>query len=641
MSVAERPAWLETNKQYLMAEVARVRAALENRATAADFLTPDRHDGVAEPALDRLCAIFRLSRFERDLLLACAGMELDSRFAEACATAQDNPRRAHPTFSLALSKFFEAHWSAISPAAPLRYWKLIEVGAGDTLATSPLRIDERILHFLTGTSYVDERLQGLAEMLESPERLPGSQRAVAEQAAALWAWRRPPPALPVIQFCGDDLSARQAVAAETCALLELTLFRVAAALLPPAPADTLPLIRLLEREAALSGAAFLVECQGIESSDVRAGAINLLVETGRAPLMLSRRERQQPFSRPVVTFEVARPLPAEQHAIWRGVLGEGPGLNGSLDRLVAQFNLSAAAIRAAAPQGLAQDISLERLWDICREQSRPRLEHLAQRIAPAASWDDLVLPDQQCAVLREIAAQVRQRAKVYGAWGFSNKSERGLGISALFSGPSGTGKTLAAEVLAGELRLDLYRIDLSQVVSKYIGETEKNLRQIFDAAEEGGAILFFDEADALFGKRSEVKDSHDRYANIEIAYLLQRMESYRGLAVLATNMKAVLDPAFLRRIRFAVPFPFPDAATRAEIWRRVFPKDAPTGALDPVKLARLNVTGGNIRNIAVNAAFLAAAADEPVRMSHLLSAARSEYAKIEKPLTEVETAGWV
>jgi SpoVK/Ycf46/Vps4 family AAA+-type ATPase len=230
---------------------------------------------------------------------------------------------------------------------------------------------------------------------------------------------------------------------------------------------------------------------------------------------------------------------------------------------------------------------------------------------------------------------------VYGAWGFARKSERGLGISALFSGASGTGKTLAAEVLAGELRLDLYRIDLSQVVSKYIGETEKNLRQIFDAAEEGGAILFFDEADALFGKRSEVKDSHDRFANIEIAYLLQRMESYRGLAVLATNMKAVLDQAFLRRIRFCVPFPFPTASMRAQIWRRVFPQSTPTEGLDPLKLAQLNVPGGNIRNIAMNAAFLAAEADEPVRMIHLLNAARNEYAKIEKPLTEVETGGWV
>ena len=203
---------------------------------------------------------------------------------------------------------------------------------------------------------------------------------------------------------------------------------------------------------------------------------------------------------------------------------------------------------------------------------------------------------------------VRQRAKVYDAWGFGAARARGLGISALFAGPSGTGKTMAGEVLANELNLDLYRIDLSQVVNKYIGETEKNLRRVFDAAEEGGAILLFDEADALFGKRSEVKDSHDRYANIEISYLLQRMEAYRGLAILTTNMKSALDTAFLRRLRFVVQFPFPDAAQRAEIWRRVFPAPTPTEGLDFAQLARLQVAGGNIRNMALNAAFLAAEA---------------------------------
>jgi SpoVK/Ycf46/Vps4 family AAA+-type ATPase len=215
------------------------------------------------------------------------------------------------------------------------------------------------------------------------------------------------------------------------------------------------------------------------------------------------------------------------------------------------------------------------------------------------------------------------------------------GISALFSGVSGTGKTLAAEVLASELRLDLYHIDLSAIVSKYIGETEKNLRRVFDAAEEGGAILLFDEADALFGKRSEVKDSHDRYANIEVSYLLQRMEAYRGLAVLTTNMKNALDAAFLRRIRFIVQFPFPDAAQRDKIWRRIFPATTPTEGLDFDKLARLNVTGGNIRNIALNAAFLAADAEEVVRMRHLAQAVRSEYAKLEKPVVESEIGGWV
>jgi SpoVK/Ycf46/Vps4 family AAA+-type ATPase len=244
-------------------------------------------------------------------------------------------------------------------------------------------------------------------------------------------------------------------------------------------------------------------------------------------------------------------------------------------------------------------------------------------------------------MLKEIAAQVKQRSKVYDIWGFAVRGANGLGISTLFAGASGTGKTMAAEVLAHELRLDLYRIDLSQVVSKYIGETEKNLQKVFDAAEAGGAILLFDEADALFGKRSEVKDSHDRYANIEVSYLLQRMEAYRGLAILTTNMKSAIDIAFLRRIRFVVQFPFPDITQRTEIWRRIFPARMPTEGLDFNKLARLNVAGGNIRNIALNAAFLAADEDKSVQMSHLLRSAKSEYAKLEKTLTEAEAGGWV
>jgi len=215
------------------------------------------------------------------------------------------------------------------------------------------------------------------------------------------------------------------------------------------------------------------------------------------------------------------------------------------------------------------------------------------------------------------------------------------GVAALFAGASGTGKTMAAEVLAQELRLDLYRIDLASMVSKYIGETEKNLRKVFDAAEESGAILLFDEADALFGKRSEVKDSHDRYANIEVSYLLQRVETYRGLAILTTNLKSAIDSAFLRRLRFLVQFPLPDAVQRADIWDRMFPEHMPTQGLEIAKLAKLTIPGGSIRNIAMNAAFLAADAASPVKMKHLLAAARSEFAKQERPLIDSEIGGWI
>jgi AAA+ superfamily predicted ATPase len=382
-------------------------------------------------------------------------------------------------------------------------------------------------------------------------------------------------------------------------------------------------------------------------------ALKRLVETLRTPLLVSRRERMKPVERRVHSFEAPKASASEQIDLWRRALGAAaPALDNPVQQLASQFNLSAAEIETvvaeATPErspvaagGNSSGNSLAtRLWEACRKQSRPRLEGLAQRIEAAAAWDDLVLPEKQKQLLRQAAIHVRRRNQVYGDWGFAADA-RGLGVSVLFAGPSGVGKTMAAEVLANELRLDLYRIDLSQVISKFIGETEKNLRRVFDAADDGGAILLFDEADALFGKRSEVKDSHDRYANIEVSYLLQRMEAYRGLAILTTNRKDALDTAFLRRIRFLVDFPFPEAPQRAEIWLRVFPRQTPTEGLRVDRLARLSAAGGNIRNIAMGAAFLAADAGEPVRMSHLLAAARTEFAKIERPLTELETAGWV
>jgi len=309
-----------------------------------------------------------------------------------------------------------------------------------------------------------------------------------------------------------------------------------------------------------------------------------------------------------------------------------------------QFRTSA---RTIARVGLAVHRGVEAgepagacLRTACRTLTRTTIDDLIERVEPAAAWDDLVLPDDSLSALRDIVAQVRHRGTVYRAWGLGAASSRGLGIAALFAGEAGTGKTMAAEVLARDVDLELYRIDLSRVVSKYIGETEKNLRRVFEAAESGGAILLFDEADALFGKRSEVKDSHDRYANIEVSYLLQRMETYDGLAILTTNVKSALDRAFQRRLRFIVQFPFPGPFERERIWRRVFPAATPIAPLDYARLARLNVAGGAIRNIAVDAAFAAAQAGTPVTMAHLARAARRELAKQERKLLDSEVGDW-
>ncbi|HSD82552.1 MAG TPA: ATP-binding protein [Anaerolineae bacterium] len=601
----------------------------------------------SSPALETLCTTFGLSPFERDILLLCAGMELDATFAALCANAQGDPQHSYPTFSLALATLPEAHWSALPPNAPLRHWRLIEVAVSSTLTQSPLRIDERILHYLTGLQHLDERLIGLVEIIRDSADLMPSQRVLVDRISALWSQSSHAASLPIVQLCGSEAATQRAIASAVCAALGLNLGMMSANAIPLPLTELEGLIRLWEREAALSNSALLLDCGDLDVGDhARQSSVTRLMERLHCPLLVASRERRHvPGGQHLaITFDVDRPTTGEQRTIWQNALGaSASALNGQIEALVSQFNLNTQTIRATCVEALgrspAEDLGWT-LWNVARVHSRPRLNDLAQRIEPIATWEELVLPEPQQRLLHEIAAHVRQRLRVYEAWGFSAKSARGLGISALFAGASGTGKTMAAEVLAKSLRLDLYRIDLSQVVNKYIGETEKNLRRVFDAAEEGGAILLFDEADALFGKRSDVKDSHDRYANIEISYLLQRMESYRGLAILTTNMKDALDSAFMRRIRFVVQFPFPDTSQRAEIWRRIFPQATPTEDLDVGQLARLNVPGGNIRNIALNAAFLAADANEPVRMAHLLRAARVEYAKMEKPLTEAEIRGW-
>jgi ATPase family associated with various cellular activities (AAA) len=649
--------WPKANQNYLMAAVALVRATLERHTQRAKGEAENsecveaeqralREAASALPApsgLETLCATFGISPFERDVLLLCAGMELDSTFPTQCAAAQGDARRPYPTFGLALAALPEAHWSALSPSAPLRRWRLIELTSNERLVSAPLRIDERVLHFLTGINCLDDRLQGLVEPISVPNQLPLSQLNVARRIAELLANNKNE-VTPVTQLCGVEGSGRRAVAAVACRELGLRLHGLRHADIPASVAERESLARLWEREAMFSNSGLLVDADETDVADCTRTLLPFL-ENVRGMILVSRGEPMRAWQRLVVRFDVHKPSATEQKALWQNALGEEfHRLNGQVESVVAQFNLGPSGIQAAcAESGLVSGDEKNpgaSLWEACRVQSRTRLDDLAQRIQPAATWEDLVLPEAQLQILREIATHLRQRTKVYEVWGFATKGERGLGISALFAGGSGTGKTMAAEVLASELCLDLYRIDLSSVVSKYIGETEKNLRRLFDAAEEGGAILLFDEADALFGKRSEVKDSHDRYANIEVSYLLQRMEAYRGLAILTTNMKESLDPAFLRRIRFVVQFPFPDAAHRAEIWRRIFPVQTPTEQLDLLKLSRLNVAGGNIRNVALNATFLAADANEPVRMTHLLRAARGEYAKLEKPLTESEIGGW-
>jgi len=668
MNVAEINNWQVTNRTYLMTALAEVRKKLVQHADPkmldseeiglweepiAD--APENSILPSEPsALERLCAIFGLSDFERNLLLLCAGVELDAGFTLLCAAACGDVQRSYPAFSLAIAVLEGMHWSALTLAGPLRRWRLIELGTGSGLMSSPLRIDERVLHYLMGIQHLDERLLGMLEPVEVMDNLVSSHWQVVEEIVAAWSVETNDfLSLPVLQLCGNEVASKRPIAAAACQSLDLSLYTIAAHSIPTTPTD-LNLFKLLwEREVVLGSSALLIDCDDMEGADpVREGAIVHLCEWLRSPVIITTTDRRRARLRPMLAFDIGRPTTSEQYDVWQAALGTmAQSLNGQVSALVSQFNLSVPVIQATCSQARVQwhqqqelghstDFS-RLLWNTCRAQARPRLDDLAQRIESAANWEDLVLPEAQLYILREIAAHVKQRAKVYETWGFGGKNGRGLGISAMFAGGSGTGKTMAAEVLARELRLDLYRIDLSAVISKYIGETEKNLRRVFDAAELGGVILLFDEADALFGKRSEVKDSRDRHANVEVSYLLQRMEAYRGLSVLTTNLKSAMDQAFLRRIRFVAQFPFPDLKMRVEIWCRVFPKATPTEGLDYQRLAQLNLAGGNIRNIALNAAFLAAEAEESVMMKHVLQATKNEYLQLERPLTDTEIRGWV
>ncbi|POX40257.1 AAA family ATPase [Streptomyces sp. Ru73] len=596
-------------------------------------------------SLDALTACFGLSTFEREVVLLAAAAELDPTTGARCAAASGDPARTYPTFSLALAALADPHWSALTPVAPLRRWRLVELEDETRLTAGRLRLDERILHFLVGTPYLDARLHGLLRRTTAPASLTPSYDAAADRVAAGWAGGGPDSPLRV-ELVGADLRSRADIAATAAARSGLGLYAMAADDIPTDPAERDRLARLWQREAVLLPAALLIEIGELDRD--QAAATDAFIAAAAVPLVVAGpdpRRTDHPRGERVTVPK----LSDEEHlTLWTDAFAEVPEVTDRhLRALVAQFQLpphvvrsAAAAVRRDLPHSDAHDAA-ELAWQAGLTEARMGLDELGRRIEPRAGWDDLVLADRQLAILQEIVAHVRRRGTVYQDWGFAKSLRSGLGVTALFAGGSGTGKTLAAEVMAKELGLDLFIIDLSQVVSKYIGETEKNLSRVFDAAERGGALLLFDEADALFGKRSEVKDSHDRYANLEVSYLLMRMEAYRGLAVLTTNMKKALDSAFMRRIRFVVDFPFPGEKERAEIWRRVLPAQAPVKGIDPDLLAQLTVAGGSIRNIALSGAFLAAEEGDHLEMRHMLAAARTEYLKLERSLTPSEVHGWV
>ena len=646
-SKTQRFRWLAgTNQRH---ESLPANVATETAAQLEQELLP-AETASHPPAMVMLRQRLGLSRFEQNILLLCAAIELDPQVAVLCSLAQNDAQRNYPTFALAFTLFTDPDWGALAATGPLRYWRLLDIHQPGPrpLTVSALHLDERILNYLKGINYLDDRLATyiapLAQNGFQYDDLPPSQQSVVEAI------------LHHIQHVADgqshsmqlleiDRLSKQAIASVTATMLGRQLFYIPAGLLPAQSTELESLVRLWQRESVLLPLALYLECEEArEDQAAQAQTVQRFVSRFNGWVFVDTRELRPDLGTAGMAFDVQKPTSIEQKSAW---LAEAPAIQSDdAGRLANQFNLNLSDIRAIAQntQLTSNDgsqTSFAKLWQGCLLHIRPQLDQLAQRITPKAGWEDLILSDETRSLLRQITEQVPNRHKVYDDWGFRQKTSRGLGISVLFAGASGTGKTLAAEVIARELALNLYRIDLSAVISKYIGETEKNLRKVFDAAEEGGTLLFFDEADALFGKRSEVKDSHDRFANTQVADLLQRMESFNGLAILATNMKSALDQAFLRRLRFIVNFTFPGVAERKQIWQRaftglVFNPETDHGNLDFDRLAQFNLTGGNIHSIALNAAFLAAQRDEYVTMNHVMQAVRTEFRKLDKPINEAE-----
>jgi hypothetical protein len=608
---------------------------------------------------------FALTRFEVDALLICLASEFDSRYQRLYAYLQDDVTRKRPSVDLILNllcpSFREklARRQCFLPGAPLVDGKLLLVSDDPqdpaALLNKYLSVNERIAGYLLGSDEPDSHLLSFVRCVRPETRLEELVLpAETRKRFSLLAGRNN--ADPItLYFQGSYGSGRKTAAEALCHELGLGLLVVdTEGLANNQSLNFETAVRLAGREALLQAAALYWD--GVDfllAEEKKPLRRILLTELGRCKntAFLAGTMVWEPADElqgsTFLRIEFPRHTYDDRVQLWQAALPGDSANEVDLSALANKFRFCGGQIRDVARSAWsaarwrdpeAGQLTTAELYEACRLHSSRKLASLGRKIKPHHTWTDIVLPEDRLQQLREICNSMKYRSLVFDQWGFDRKLSLGKGLNILFAGPSGTGKTMAAEIMAGELELDLYKIDLSTVVSKYIGETEKNLARIFAEAETSNAILFFDEADALFGKRSEVRDSHDRYANIEVNYLLQKMEEHEGVVILATNFRKNMDDAFVRRMHFTVEFAFPNEHDRRRIWEQIWPREMPQSPdLDLDFMARrFEVPGGNIRNIATAAAFLAASDGGVVNMSHLLHGTRREYQKMGKVVRQGE-----
>jgi AAA+ superfamily predicted ATPase len=600
------------------------------------------------PGLERIASIFRLDAMERQALLIILAPELDPRYERIYAYLANDLTAKHPTLSLLLRLLCRTDEAKneltvrLTSHSPLRLFRLIrfEDPDGQTpLMRRPLGLDPSVRNVLLGHGQLDDRLTPFCRLLPVPETPGTASDAVTEglQKAVEQEQRF------IVNLYGTSELQKRNRAASLAASFGYGLLIVNAARGAEHFEDTDTLLTLLFREALLSGTLLYFDALDtwIGHPDHLRSEAALLAALERFSWLTffasgkAWHPAELPPSQHIVTLAFAPPRYPESVHLWKRYLSavDADAAEKASEGLAQRFSfpeeeMEAIVRQLKTEQLFGRTVTPKLLYETCRQRIATDMEQLAQPVRTSRTLDDIVLPEEQKRQLESVISHYRHQFGVFEEWNFK-KHYTSQGIGVLFAGAPGTGKTMAASILANSLGLDLYRIELSQVVSKYIGETEKNLARIFEAAAHSGVMLFFDEADAIFGKRTEVHDAHDRYANIEVSYLLQKIEEYDGLVVLASNFRKNIDDAFVRRMRFIIEFTLPDAAMREAIWRKVFPPGVPLETIDFAYLGEhFRLSGAHIRNIALSAAFLAKEAAGTVTMAHIIEGAKQEYRKI-------------